>query len=147
MLGIGGICHVEALVVHRLHVRPFLAAVREFHLDRQRLPIPAQSQRHHASRRSFVDHPMQLRLALDGRSIHRQNNVVLPDAGISRGSVLIDHRDFDALLFLQLQRAQPVGSDIRDVNTKISARVPNLRSESHKAASSQSSISVRHATG
>ncbi len=41
------------------------------------------------------------------------------NTGLARGSILVDHGHFDALFFLQLQRAQPVGTNIHDVHTQI----------------------------
>ena len=75
----------------------------------------------YASRRSFADHAVQLRLAFDGRPVHGENDVVLLDAGFARGSVLIHHGHFHTLFFLQLQSAQAVGSDIHNVHAKVGA--------------------------
>jgi hypothetical protein len=66
-----------------------------------------------------MDHSLQLRLAFDGRSVHGQNDVVFLEARFARGSILIDHRHFNALFFFQLQSAQPVGGNIHNVHAQV----------------------------
>jgi hypothetical protein len=44
---------------------------------------------------------------------------VLFDSGLAGGSVLIDQRDFDAMLFFQLQIGQAVRCNVAGVNAQI----------------------------
>ena len=77
--------------------------VGQLHLHGHRLAVAAQAERDHAAGRRLVDHPAQLRPALDRRAIHAENDVVLLDARLARRSILVDHRHLDALFFFQFR--------------------------------------------
>ena len=73
----------------------------DFH--REGLPVATETKSDDASGRNFVNHPAQLLNAFNRRPVHRQNDVALFDAGFSRRRVLVDHGDFDAVLFFKLE--------------------------------------------
>ena len=105
--------------VLQVRTHELLVLVGQLHFDGQRLPVAAHSQRNDAARRSFVDHPLQLRLALDRRAIQSEDDVMLLDAGLAGRSILVNHRYLDTLFFFQLQGAQAFRGDVRDVDAQV----------------------------
>ena len=118
-IGDGRDFEVEVFIFR--HVDECLLPIRELHLDRHGLSITADAENHHPSRGHFVNHPAQLRAALDGSAVHGQDDIVLLDSRFARWCILVHHGDFDALLFLKLQSSEPVGGDVANVDAEIGA--------------------------
>ena len=108
--------------LERLTLRPHgksILAICKLRLDRHRLTVTTNSQRDHPSRRNLADHAAQLLHAFDLSSVESQNNVVLSDPGLTSRSVLIYQRNFYAMLFLELESAQTISSDIARIYAEV----------------------------
>ena len=66
------------------------------------LAVTAHAQVYQPPRRRLVDHAAQLGPAFDRSAVHGQDNVVLFQASLPGGRVLIHHGDLYAFFFLQL---------------------------------------------
>ena len=84
-----------------------------------RLAFPADSQGDHAATGSFADHPPQLGCALNSGPVQGQDDIVFFETGFAGRGVLIDHGDFRAVLFLELQLSQPLRRNVGNVHSEV----------------------------
>ena len=95
--------HVQVHVTRlRTHHGILFVLVSQLHLHGHGLALTAHSQAYQPARGRLVNHAPKLRPAFDRSAIHGQDNVVLFQASLPSGRVLIHHGDLYAFFFLQL---------------------------------------------
>src|SRR5271157_1267650 len=123
----GDLRHVELEFAALWRPSHRLVPVGKLHLDRQGLTVAADAEIHHAARWRFFNHPAQLGSTLYRRAVQAYDDVMLVQPGLSGGSVLVDHRDLRAVLFLELQFSQPLRRNVSDIHSEIRRSAALLR--------------------
>src|SRR5215831_5019863 len=96
-----------------------LVAIAELYADLHGVAVAADAQVHAAARRHLAQKAAQLLFAVHGSPVELQDHIVLFQAGFAGRRVLVDHGDFHAALFLELQRPNPLGGDVLDVDPEV----------------------------
>src|ERR1700722_5191206 len=138
--------HIELkLLAVRPHVvgKTFLA-IAQFHFDAYDLTIAANPQRDDSSRGSLADHAAQLLDALHVASIHRQDYIILLEPSLPGRSVLIHHGDFHTAFIFQVERCQPIRSDITRIDPEIRTAAPVLAGKTVEIASRRRCSAAGH---
>ena len=84
------------------------SAIADLYLDLHGIAVAADAQSHRPACGSFVDHSPQLLLAFNPGAVKIKDHIMLFQASLACGGVLINHGYLDPALLFQLESADTV---------------------------------------